>query len=75
MIPPSCCPAKTSSGRGCTGPTCCPPLLAFLVRNQDKLPFHKLVSHKFPLAEVNEAFAQAEWSQRQTEITRAMLVP
>ena len=25
--------------------------------------------------EVNEAFPQAEWSQRQTEITRAVLVP
>jgi hypothetical protein len=33
------------------------------------------VSHKFPLAEVNEAFSQAEWQQRQTSITRAMLVP
>ena len=52
-----------------------PTLLNFLVRNQHKLPFHKLVSHKFPLAEVNEAFPQAEWDQRQTEVTRAMLVP
>ena len=38
-----------------------------------RLPFDKLVSHKFPLAEVNEAFEQSEWSQRQTQITRAML--
>ena len=42
---------------------------------RNRLPFNKLVSHTFPLAEVNEAFAAAEWSQRQTEITRAMLVP
>ena len=31
--------------------------------------------HSFPLADVNEAFAQAEWADRQTTITRAVLVP
>ena len=56
-------------------PSLLPELLDFLVRNQDRLPFNKLVSHTFPLADVNEAFEAAEWSQRQTEITRAMLVP
>ena len=50
-------------------------LLNFLVKNQNKLPFDKLISHKFPLAKINEAFPQAEWNQRQTEITRAVLVP
>ena len=39
------------------------------------LPFHTLISHKFPLAQVNEACEKAEWNQRQTEITRAVLVP
>jgi threonine dehydrogenase-like Zn-dependent dehydrogenase len=56
-------------------PSLLPTLLDFLVKNQHKLPFHKVVSHKFPLAEVNEAFVQAEWNQRQTPITRAVLVP
>ena len=50
-------------------------ILDFLVRNRDKLPFHKMVSHKFKLADINEAFAQAEWDQRQTPVTRAVLVP
>ena len=50
-------------------------ILEYLVKNHHKIPFHKLVSHKFKLADVNEAFPQAEWSQRQTEVTRAMLVP
>ena len=73
-------PSKLLSGKNILGsrmyrPSLLPTLLSFLVRNQDKLPFDKLVSHKFPLAEVNEAFAKAEWSQTQTEITRAMLVP
>jgi L-iditol 2-dehydrogenase len=50
-------------------------ILDFLVRTRHKLPFHTLISHKFKLADVNEAFAQAEWHQRQTPITRAVLVP
>ena len=73
-------PSKLLSGKNILGSrmyraSLLPTLLSFLVRNQHKLPFHKLVSHKFPLADVNEAFAKAEWSQTQTEITRAMLVP
>ncbi len=52
-----------------------PRLLNFLVRNRERLPFERIVSHKFPLEQVNEAFPQAEWDQRQPEITRAMLVP
>ena len=73
-------PSKLLRGKNIVGslmyrPDLLPTLLNFLVKNQNKLPFHKLISHKFPLAEINEAFPQAEWSQRQTEITRAVLVP
>ena len=73
-------PSKLLSGKSILGsrmyrPSLLPTLLDFLVRNRNKLPFQKMVSHRFPLAEVNQAFAQAEWDQRQTEITRAMLVP
>jgi threonine dehydrogenase-like Zn-dependent dehydrogenase len=50
-------------------------ILDNMVKNQDKVPFHKIVSHKFKLGDINEAFPQAEWSQRQTDVTRAMLVP
>ena len=50
-------------------------LLDFLVRNQGKRPFDRVVSHKFKLADVNEAFAEAEWTQRDTQISRAALVP
>ena len=56
-------------------PSRLPVLLDYLVRNQDKLPFHKIVSHTYPLADVNGAFVRSEWDQRQTEVTRAMLVP
>jgi Zn-dependent alcohol dehydrogenase len=73
-------PSKLLPGKNIVGslmyrPDLLPTLLSFLVRNLDKLPFDKIVSHKFPLAEINEAFPQAEWDQRQTTITRAMLVP
>jgi threonine dehydrogenase-like Zn-dependent dehydrogenase len=50
-------------------------IVDFLVRTRHKFPFHTLVSHTFRLADVNEAFAQAEWHQRQTPVTRAVLVP
>jgi D-arabinose 1-dehydrogenase-like Zn-dependent alcohol dehydrogenase len=73
-------PSKLLSGKSILGsrmyrPALLPTLLDYLVRNQHKLPFHKLVSHKYALVDVNEAFAHSEWAQRQTEVTRAMLVP
>ena len=34
-----------------------------------------VTTDKFKLGDVNEAFAQAEWHQRQTPVTRAVLVP
>ena len=73
-------PSKLLRGKSIVGsimyrPDMMPNLLSYLARNQNKIPFHKLISHKFPLADVNEAFAQAEWDQRQTAVTRAVLVP
>ena len=73
-------PSKLLTGKNIVGslmykPELLPRLLNFLVRKKDVLPFDKIVSHKFPLAEVNDASAQAEWDQTQTPITRAMLVP
>lgn len=73
-------PSKLLAGKNILGslmyrPSLLPTLLDYLVRNRYKLPFHTIISHKFPLAEVNAAFEKAEWNQRQTEITRAVLVP
>ena len=73
-------PSKLLSGKSIMGsrmyrPSLLPTLLDYLVRNRYKLPFHTIISHKFPLTQVNEAFEKAEWHQRQTEITRAVLVP
>ena len=56
-------------------PDVIPKLLDFLSRSQDTVPFKKMVSHRFKLDEVNQAFEQAEWDARQTAVTRAVLVP
>src|SRR5262249_58261914 len=37
-----------------------PSALDFLVRTSDKYPLSKVVSHSFPLSEVNRAFEMAE---------------
>lgn len=52
--------------------------LEFLRRNLERYPFHKMVSHRFTLEQINEAFAQAEWFGRQpaqAAITRAAIAP
>ena len=36
-----------------------PHALDLLVRTQDRYPYHKIISHRFPLAEINEAFPLA----------------
>jgi threonine dehydrogenase-like Zn-dependent dehydrogenase len=53
-----------------------PRALDFLVRNRTRWPFDRLISHKYPLHEINQAFADSEWHSRETtSITRAALVP
>src|SRR5437867_13205402 len=54
-----------------------PAALEFLVRTQNRYPLTKVVSHSFPLAEVNAAFAFAEWQGKSTgtAATRVILKP
>ncbi|HEY8491197.1 MAG TPA: zinc-binding dehydrogenase [Dehalococcoidia bacterium] len=55
-----------------------PAALDFLVRNRSRYPFDQVVSHKFPLEQIDEAFQQAEWQGRegdQTQIRRAVITP
>jgi D-arabinose 1-dehydrogenase-like Zn-dependent alcohol dehydrogenase len=53
-----------------------PKALDFLERTRARYPFERMLSHKFPFAKINDAFAQAEWLDRQKDvsITRASLV-
>ena len=53
-----------------------PRALDFLVRTRDRWPWSRILSHKYPLAQINEAFAAGEWHNRETTaITRAALMP
>src|SRR5262249_1171979 len=54
-----------------------PSALDFLVRTRDKYPLSKVVSHSFPLSEVNRAFEMAEWQGKKagTAATRGILKP
>jgi len=54
-----------------------PQALAFLRKARGRYPFDAILSHRFPLDEINEAFRQAEWMNRQGEatLTRAALAP
>ena len=53
-----------------------PDTLSVLVRNRTRWPFEKLVSHTYPLEQINKAFAESEWHGRDTTtITRAALAP
>lgn len=56
-------------------PSIIPMIMEMLVKNRDRVPYHKIVSNTYPLAEVNRAFEEAEWNERQTPVSRGMLVP
>jgi threonine dehydrogenase-like Zn-dependent dehydrogenase len=45
--------------------------LELMRRTHDRYPWHKVVSHTFPLEQINEAFAAAD----QGKVTRAAIVP
>ena len=53
-----------------------PQALDFLVRTRGRYPFDRLVSHKFPLEKIDDAFQASEWHNREsTSILRAALTP
>ena len=56
-------------------PQLLPLMMETLVKKQGTVPYDRIVSHTYPLAEVNRAFAESEWHERQTGVSRAMLVP
>ncbi len=56
-------------------PQLLPVMMEMMVKNLNRRPYTKIVSNTYPLAKVNDAFRDAEWFNRQTNISRAMLVP
>ena len=57
------------------GPSTLSAILDYMVKNRDMVPFDKIVSPRFTLADIIEAFPQAEWSQPQVAVSRGMPVP
>ena len=50
--------------------------LDFLVRTKSRWPWDRIISHTYPLEQINEAFTASEWHGRDTSnITRAALTP
>lgn len=45
------------------------------MKKREKMPYESDVSHTYPLAEVNRAFEESEWKERQTNVSRSMLFP
>ena len=63
-------------GSGMYEPKRIPMLLNMIERNLDRLPFDRIVSTRYPLEDVDRAFAEADWmTSGSTEVTRAVLVP
>jgi threonine dehydrogenase-like Zn-dependent dehydrogenase len=57
-------------------PWAIPAALDFLQRYRDSYPFEEIISHRFPLAEIDAAFAACEWSGRDDcGVVRGVLVP
>ena len=48
-----------------------PAALGFLDRTRDRYPYDKIISHKFKLQDINQAFEQAAAGK----VTRATVVP
>lgn len=55
--------------------TLLPTILDLLVRTRHHCPWERMVSHRFPLEEVNAALARADWSAGDPSVTRAVLMP
>jgi D-arabinose 1-dehydrogenase-like Zn-dependent alcohol dehydrogenase len=66
---------KKIMGSSMYRPSLLPVMMEMMAKNLNKRPYTKIVSNTFPLAKINDAFAQAEWDNKQTGVTRAMLVP
>jgi D-arabinose 1-dehydrogenase-like Zn-dependent alcohol dehydrogenase len=56
-------------------PAILPVAINFLQRNKDRFPLARVVSHKFSLDKIDEAFQQAEWTGKQTATSRAVITP
>ena len=73
-------PSTMLSGKKIMGsvmyrPHLLPLMMDMLLKNQRDIPYDRIVSHTYPLADVNQAFEDSEWHERATNVSRSMLIP
>jgi len=51
-----------------------PRALDFLVRTQKTYPYERLISQRYPLEEINRAFAESDWASKAGNVSRTALV-
>ncbi len=73
--PSSILMGKRILGSAGSQPWVIPKVFEFLLKNRNRFPFEKMLSHKYKLQEIDEAFRQADWASRNTSVVRACLVP
>lgn len=56
-------------------PLVLPLILDFLAGAHGRLPFDRLVSHRFKLTDINQAFGESEWQGSDTAVVRAVVEP
>jgi L-iditol 2-dehydrogenase len=52
-----------------------PRILDFISKNRTRLPIRKVISHKFPLADIDRAFSSSEWDGQAIPVVRSCIVP
>ncbi|HEY3059881.1 MAG TPA: zinc-binding dehydrogenase [Chloroflexota bacterium] len=50
-------------------------MLDFIRKNRTRLPIGKVISHHFPLADIDQAFASSEWDGQAIPVIRSVIVP
>jgi threonine dehydrogenase-like Zn-dependent dehydrogenase len=75
LEPASLLRRKRIVGSSMFRPAQVPEILALLQELRTKLPVHKVISHKFELGTISDAFRQSEWKDGPTDVIRAVIRP
>jgi len=52
-----------------------PRALSWLAQAQHRYPLERLVSRRYPLEQINQAFSDAEWAAQRGEVARMLIAP
>ncbi|MDE3074771.1 MAG: hypothetical protein KGJ86_05030, partial [Chloroflexota bacterium] len=56
-------------------PAYVPRMLDFIAKNRKQIPLRKVISHRFALNDIDQAFASSEWSGQAIPVVRSCIVP